>query len=277
MLSRYLTLLADKYRRYQLRKRYSNTIPINPCSSDIYLVAFPKSGVTWLSFLFANIIVKSNNLPVTVNCFNYQDYVPDMHHSIPISSSNSYLPFPGARIIKSHSVYNPAYKKLIYLWRDPVSVIKSLYLYNRGLNFKSHSQTLLEFAKSKRGLALWTNHVSTWLFDSDPNQHIIFLNYDNLLSSTQEALGRVLTSIGWHVSDDVLLSSIQASSLEAMKSHQSFEDTNDPRRSTSTIFSPQFEPIRPTNYISESDLFDLNSFVSSDPNVQNIFSKLSLE
>gem|GEM_PF-5099002 len=48
---------------------------------DIYLVSFPKSGNTWLSFIIANMMVEKLELGFRVNHFNLHGFTPDIHQA----------------------------------------------------------------------------------------------------------------------------------------------------------------------------------------------------
>src|ERR1700680_1912974 len=90
--------------------------PVNPLISDLYLVEFPKFGVTWLSFILANINLLVAGESRLATYFNINDLIPDIQYSrdLPLPDHR----FPGFRIIKSHSPYNPSYKKVILLVRN---------------------------------------------------------------------------------------------------------------------------------------------------------------
>ena len=51
------SLIQDVYRCI----KYYNSTPFTIKHDDLYLVEYPKSGVTWLSFIFANIIQKNTD------------------------------------------------------------------------------------------------------------------------------------------------------------------------------------------------------------------------
>lgn len=198
--------------------RYKKTQPLQPKHDDLYIVEFPKSGITWLSFIISNIIVLENNLKININFMNITDFVPDIHVSRNISST----PFrkPGYRIIKSHDKFNPMYKKIIYLWRDPVEVMKSYYRMMVGR--RHFSGTFLEFVKTDRyGVHRWIEHVQSWLYYSRISQRMYFMDYAKLKLDTATEIVKMLDSIGWAVDEDIVQKSVSLSSMKNMKGIES--------------------------------------------------------
>ena len=59
-------------------KRY---VISNPSASDVYIVSFPKSGNTWLSFLIANVNQLIINSHLNVTWYNLHNIIPDIHIS----------------------------------------------------------------------------------------------------------------------------------------------------------------------------------------------------
>ena len=100
-------------------------------NDDIYLVSYPRSGNTWISFLITNVVKLYLNLNIEVNFFNMHTFIPDIHQSRDIPIALQFPPF--RRIIKSHSSYNPFYKNIFLLVRDPRDVMVSYYYFRKNL------------------------------------------------------------------------------------------------------------------------------------------------
>jgi len=112
---------VKKYAKYL---RYKNTLPKNPMHDDIYIVEFPKSGITWLQHILGNIelqLVGKKDKHITF--YNHHKYLPDIHQ-IKGANINRFL---DRTFIKSHSEYNPYYYFVIYLIRNPFDVMVSYY------------------------------------------------------------------------------------------------------------------------------------------------------
>jgi hypothetical protein len=120
MIKRFLRRMADRSARMERRRQreaLERLVPLNPSSDDTYLVAFPRSGGTWLSFLMANLGLLLNRMPQQATWWNVRDYVFYIHETRDLPPS----PFaqPPGRFIHTHSAFNPRYLRIIYMIRDP--------------------------------------------------------------------------------------------------------------------------------------------------------------
>ena len=92
-------------------------------SDDTFLISYPKSGNTWTRFLLANLV--------------YSDKSPDfgnIDQLIPGPEGMSKREFnrlPSPRFIRTHSWFDPKYKHVIYIVRDPRDMIVSQFHYHR--------------------------------------------------------------------------------------------------------------------------------------------------
>ncbi len=97
--------------------RIERDITIFP--DDVFLTSYPRSGNTWTRFLVGNLV--HTGKPLTF--LNVEQLVPDMY-----KHSDRYLRrLPRPRILKSHEVFDPRYKRIIYIVRDPRDVAISHY------------------------------------------------------------------------------------------------------------------------------------------------------
>lgn len=79
--------------------------PRNPRHDDVYIVELPKSGITWLSTIIANINLLESNEKIKITFYNVHQYIPDIHSSLNINYHPLWS-FPKFRFIKSHDTYN---------------------------------------------------------------------------------------------------------------------------------------------------------------------------
>ena len=197
-----------------IKKVYSQFLPENPLYDDLYLVCFPKSGSTWLTFLMANVHLKMSGLNRKVTFFNIENIIPQIE--LVRCLKENILDFPGYRVIKSHSGFNPFYKKVIYLIRDPRDVMVSHYWYLKNLGiFKGDLSHLIRHADF--GIEPWCRHVQRWVETTPDYNQIYFIRFEDLKSDALGVLRRIYTLLGHEVPTDVLEQAIALSSFENMK------------------------------------------------------------
>jgi len=188
--------------------------PVCPRHDDLYLVSYPKSGATWLDFLVANVNVLMSGDNSEINIFNVHDFVPDIHYSKDIG--NIRTSFPAYRIIKSHDNYNPAYKKVIYLVRDPRDVMISYYHFATALG--DFSGSLADFIRSPNfGIDAWCNHLQGWFEDSPVALRIYFMRYEDMKNDIFETMTAMYKMLGHQIPKEILTRAIELSSFSKMK------------------------------------------------------------
>lgn len=185
-----------------------------PRHDDLYIVSFPKSGATWMDFLMANIHTTMSGDKRLINFYNIHTVIPDIHYCRQIGSSN--LTFPGFRVIKSHAEFNPYYKNVVYVVRDPRDVMISYYKFLVGLG--QFSGSISDLIRSpKYGIGVWVDHVNSWYFKSPASLRINFLRYEDLKIDPYLALNRLYNMLGFEIPSDVLSLAIKKSSFDNMQ------------------------------------------------------------
>jgi sulfotransferase family protein len=211
-----------KYAKFQIYKKY---LPANPVHDDIYVVEFPKSGVTWLSFLIANIFIESEKEELTF--YNHHKYVVDVHQLRNHNIKNRVFNSCNSIFIKSHSMYNPYYSFVIYLMRNPFDVMLSYYYFmlKHGLNID-----FSDFVKhNKYGIGVWKRHVEGWLIkNKNLAQRIHLIQYENLIDNTKTEIEKIFTNLGIKINKTQILFAIENSSKDKMKLSESFYFKNSP-------------------------------------------------
>ena len=95
--------------------RYRSSTPKSVKSSDLYIVEYPKSGITWFSSILASSCMSQAGIAIRPSYFNLEQFVCDIHVNRDIPDN---VNFPYYRLIKSHAGYNPFYRHMIYLVRN---------------------------------------------------------------------------------------------------------------------------------------------------------------
>ena len=174
---------------------------INLKNNDIILAAYPKTGSTWLRFMFCNPIsikewdgrdIDFNILNKTMVSFGDGNLVKKWNHTFP-------------RIIKTHMKYKPIFRKnyTILMIRDPRDVMISYYHYlkakkNPVFHFKDvktkkeYKDTFTNFIEhNKCGFENFFHHYNSWKNSAD-----IIIKYEDLKKQPIDEVNKILEKIG---------------------------------------------------------------------------------
>jgi hypothetical protein len=189
---------------------------------DVFLVSFPKSGNTWTRFLVANLL----HPECPASFANIYKLVPDPEGT----PKRHFDRMPRPRFIKSHTCFDPAYPRLIYIVRDPRDVALSQYHYHRKRRVIDDQYPLEAFvarfiAGETCDYGSWAENVSTWLVTRRNDSRFLLLRYEDMIADTAHELGKIASFIGIAASREQLLTAVERSSadnmrkLEKMQSH----------------------------------------------------------
>ena len=202
----YINNLAEKVAKEEIRK--NGFIPINEHKDqDIFLVAFPKSGITWLQSLVAGLQygIDTEFLPDKL----VQEIVPDIY------DKKYYKRFGDIKIFKSHELPQESYKRVIYLVRDGRDAMVSYLHFNHKWNI---NVTLEEMIKENKNVypAPWWQHVKAWT-ENPYNSEILYIRYEDLLENTAKELKRICEFIGIERDDELIKRIATGSTFDKMK------------------------------------------------------------
>src|ERR1700683_4505070 len=102
-LIRKIITRRDRVKRREAAALLERQRPRSPSSDDTYIVEYPKSGSTWLSFLIANVNLQINNIPAQVTWWNLREYVFDVEFNRDLPANPFTLPH--GRFLHTHSLY----------------------------------------------------------------------------------------------------------------------------------------------------------------------------
>jgi len=192
--------------------KHYKTIPLNSKNSDLYIVEFPKSGITWFTTILVNSFLLQSNIKIRATHYNLEQFIGDVHQSRDISDNNI---FPYYRLIKSHDVYNPYYRHVVYLIRNPFSVMNSYYHFAVSKNmFKGSINEFIDHPKF--GIQKWIKHVTSWI---NPKKEMKFhlVKYENLHDNAFLVMKNLFINLGLEIDDAIIGNAIEKSSFNNMK------------------------------------------------------------
>jgi hypothetical protein len=183
---------------------------------DTWIVSYPRSGNTWTRFLIANLIHPEQ--PVTFA--DIERLIPDCE----AMSSRFVKRVPRPRIIKSHEYFDPRYKRVIYIVRDPRDVALSYYDFSRKYRQIDDSFPLTRFVSdfvAGRLLSFdwgtWGENVASWFYTRGGRPDFLLLRYEDMLGDTQHELSKLARFLGIDPTLERLATAVERSSAEKMR------------------------------------------------------------
>src|SRR6266576_3288487 len=183
---------------------------------DTFIVSYPRSGNTWTRFLVANLVHPQQ--PVTFA--DIERLIPDCE-----AMSSQYVKrVPRPRIIKSHEYFDPRYKKVIYIVRDPRDVALSYYDFSRKYRHIEDSYPLTSFVSdfvagrlSSFDWGTWAENVASWFYTRKGRPEFLLLRYEDMLGDTQSELAKVARFLNIEPTPDRLASAVERSAADRMR------------------------------------------------------------
>lgn len=225
-------------------------------NNDLFIVEFPKSGITWLSTLLINSCSHSKGLDIRATMFNTEQYVGDAHIGYEVEKN---LVFSDIRVIKTHEPYRSSYRHVIYLIRNPYSVMESYYRFciNNNLFYGEIS----DFIRSKAfGIENWVKHVESWLLRPQRQLKLHLISYENLISCPEVELSNLFTNLGWVLPKESVHLAIKNSSFDQMKKLDNIFVEANPARNYSFVRKGQ----KSSSELSIKDKSYIESFISDE-------------
>jgi hypothetical protein len=184
-------------------------------ADDVFLTSYPRSGNTWTRFLVGNLV----HTEEAVTFLNVERLVPDMY-----KHGDYYLRhLSRPRILKSHEVFDPRYKKVIYIVRDPRDVAISNYhweMKQRAVNDNCPIEDFLPGwieGKVWDRLGNWGDHVTSWVSTRGDRDGFIVLRYEDLIADPARELVKVAKLLGIEPTRERLARAAELSSADRMR------------------------------------------------------------
>ncbi len=194
------------------RSRGGRNFPVFP--DDVFIVSYPRSGNTWTRFLIANLIYQEE--PITFA--NIEQKIPDVYKN----TRRQLLRTPRPRVLKSHEYFDPRYKKVIYIVRDPRDVAVSYYHFARKYKKIEDGYPLEGYlarfiAGEVDDYGSWKENVGSWLATRQGTDSFLLLRYEDMLEHTASELAKVASLLGIERSPGQIARAVELSSADRMR------------------------------------------------------------
>ena len=182
--------------------------------SDVFIVSYPKSGNTWTRFLIGNLISEND-----VNFLNLESLVPDIY----VLPDSKLKQLKAPRFIKSHEYFDPRYKKVICIVRDPRDIAVSYMYFFRKMGWITADSSIEDFTNKFLDGSLdpygsWGCNVGSWLGARAEDDDFLLLRYEDMLTSPKASLEEISIFLGLNASQEIIERSIELSSFDRMRS-----------------------------------------------------------
>ena len=186
---------------------------------DVFLTSYPRSGNTWMRFLVGNLIHEAE--PVTF--LKLERLLPDMY----IHSDRDMRSMPRPRVIKSHECFDPRYKRVVYIVRDPRDVAVSNYHWELKKGSFPDGFPMQEFVPRWMAsdywprLGCWGDHVASWLSTRRNHPDFLVIRYEDLMARPQPELAKIARLLQIDPTPQRLARAVELSSADRMRKLES--------------------------------------------------------
>lgn len=179
-------------------------------SDDAVLASYPRSGATWTRMMLGHVLAGRPS--------DYKNISGRIPYIGSHAGADAYLA-AGGRVLWTHELRMVPSTKIIYLVRDPRSVVLSLYRY---LLMVGEIDTDLRnfvrrFVSREPGFwyGRWDRHVSFWC-DARP-QDVLLVRFEDLKVDPAGAIASMSSFLGVARSDDDIAEAVADNTLESMR------------------------------------------------------------
>jgi hypothetical protein len=158
---------------------------------DVFIVSYPRSGNTWTRFLIGNLLYQDD--PITFS--NIESRIPEIY----FNPDHVMRGLPRPRILKSHECFQPRYKRIIYIVRDPRDVCVSNYHHNLKAGNIPDNYPMDEFvprflrADFDTQFGSWADNVGSWIAMREHEPGFLLLRYEDMKAAPIGELAKVAT------------------------------------------------------------------------------------
>jgi len=183
---------------------------------DTFIVSYPRSGNTWTRFLVANLLHPEE----PASFANIERLVPDSE-----AQSSRYLRrIPRPRVIKSHQYFDPRYKRVIYVVRDPRDVALSYYDFERKYRHIDDAYPLQNYVSnfvcgrlSSADWGTWGENVGSWVSTRRGQKDFLLLRYEDMLENAMPEVAKIAAFFGVEAAAERVRGAVERSSVQRMR------------------------------------------------------------
>lgn len=206
--------IRRKFAKTPLRKPLLWLAHRNLTPADIFIAAYPKSGITYLRFVLFEILSGRSAGFRSTN---------ELMTGIGKHGQSLRLLPGGGRLIGTHEQYRKEYKKAIYLVRDARDVVSSEFAFLSALEYfrgdlDKFIDSFLFTCCVVHGIGPWHRNVHSWL-DSPiaGTGNMLLVRYEDVRQDPMTWFSRMIEFLGMDVDREKIRAAIENNSLQKMR------------------------------------------------------------
>ncbi|NNF44172.1 MAG: hypothetical protein HKN62_14230 [Phycisphaerales bacterium] len=180
--------------------------------ADVVVASYPRSGNTWVRFLLYDLLTGDEPQFRAVG-----HGVPEIGRH---RDTEAAVLADGGRILKTHEPYRPAYRRAVYVVRDPRDVVVSEYWYQRWRNlYEGPLDAFVDrFLRGRvNTLVRWDRHVTGYL-DASIDLHLV--RYAALHEDGERTLADLCRFLGLETTPAEHRRALERSAFERMRAKE---------------------------------------------------------
>jgi glycosyltransferase involved in cell wall biosynthesis len=188
---------------------------------DILLASYPKSGNNWARFLIASVVFPDKE----VGWDNIEKLIFDPS----VTVQRDFVRARRPRVIRTHFPFDPRFRKVICIVRDPRDIVLSQYHYWRKVRRIEDDYPIERFVDMflagdlTRKTGSWGENVGSWLATRYRDPGFLLLRYEDLLADTARELTRVAKFAGFSSDPELIARAVEHSSARKMREKEKKE------------------------------------------------------
>jgi hypothetical protein len=130
---------------------------------------------------------------------------------------------PRPRMIKSHECFDPRYKKIVYIVRDPRDVAVSNYHWEMKKGSFNDQFPIAQFipkwmeSEYWPRLGSWNDHITSWLSTREGTKNFAVIRYEDLQADPVRELAKVAPLLNVEPTPERLKNAVERSSADRMR------------------------------------------------------------
>ncbi len=199
--------------------RGGRNFPVFP--DDTFVVSYPRSGNTWTRFLIANLI----HCDRAITFLNIDERIPDSY----AVTRRHLARVPRPRIIKSHEYFDPRYRKVIYIVRDPRDVAVSNYYFQLKTRLVPDGYPMDEFVSlfvstGIEAFGSWAENIMSWLSTRGNSSGFLLLKYEEMTEQPERELFKIASFLKIEARHAGVARAVDLSSAQRMRELERVEE-----------------------------------------------------